>query len=129
MSVQVDVESPEDIVRILRNAIASYPDAVEQAMWQEGEAIMNDSRRECPVDTGILRASSLQYPEVTVTPAAATLRLGYHTNYAVYVHERLDLYHAPPTKAKFLEDPVRAHAPKFIQNIVQRIEAIIGGTA
>lgn len=31
--------------------------------------------------------------------------ISYGTHYGVYVHERLDVYHKPPTQAKFLSDP------------------------
>jgi len=45
--------------------------------------------------------------------AQAGVNVVYDTPYAVYVHEDLTKYHAPPTQAKFLEQPAR---DSFIQN-------------
>ncbi len=33
--------------------------------------------------------------------------VGYTQDYAVYVHENMGAYHAPPTQAKYLEQPAR----------------------
>lgn len=35
--------------------------------------------------------------------------VGYGTDYGIYVHENLTAYHAPPTQAKFLEQPARTN--------------------
>jgi hypothetical protein len=42
--------------------------------------------------------------------ANVKLNVGYEAPYAVFVHERLDLYHVPPTQAKYLEQPAREWA-------------------
>ena len=47
--------------------------------------------------------------------------LGYRAPYALIVHERLDLYHKPPTKAKFLEEPVRRMQGQIGETIVKAI--------
>lgn len=43
--------------------------------------------------------------------------VGYTAEYAIFVHERLDLHHEPPTQAKFLEQPLREHANEFAAGI------------
>jgi hypothetical protein len=42
--------------------------------------------------------------------ANVKLNVGYEAPYTIFVHERLDLYHEPPTQAKFLEQPAREWA-------------------
>lgn len=37
----------------------------------------------------------------------ASVIIGFNTNYAAAVHERLDLHHEPPGQAKFLESALR----------------------
>lgn len=37
------------------------------------------------------------------------LHVGFAAPYCVFVHERTDVYHAPPTQAKFLEQPARQY--------------------
>jgi hypothetical protein len=61
------------------------------------------------------------------------------SEYAAPVHEIIEAYHEPPTKAKFLEDPVYEHASlmepvlaAYMRGIIKpeyRIEAIIEGIA
>lgn len=88
--------------------------------------IMNDSLDQCPIDTGTLRRSSgIELAEQT-GPHEVSVTMGYGygddvnpetrrpaAEYAVPVHERVEALHAPPTKAKFLEDPVFEHASQY----------------
>jgi hypothetical protein len=39
--------------------------------------------------------------------AKVVYEVGYTAPYAIFVHENLELYHAPPTQAKYLEQPAR----------------------
>jgi hypothetical protein len=39
--------------------------------------------------------------------ASFTFTISYTADYAIYVHERLDQHHEPPTSAKFLEKAMR----------------------
>lgn len=45
------------------------------------------------------------------------LAVGYLAFYAIYVHERLDVYHAPPTMAKWLETTYRRVAGRMAKII------------
>lgn len=90
-------------------------------IYQAEVDIMYVSQTEVPVDTGTLRASGrVLEPERHGDTIVGTIGYGYGeqvnpktgqlaAQYAVPVHERLDVRHAPPTKAKFLEDPCRAY--------------------
>lgn len=94
--------------------------AFNHAVVLEGERIMAESKGECPVDTGALRASGnvSQEEEGTVT-------LGYPLDYAVYVHENLSAIH-PTGKAKFLEDPVNRNLPILPETIGSAIARALG---
>jgi hypothetical protein len=65
--------------------------------------------------------------EITAMAAKAqdpTVRLvvGYDQEYAVYVHERLDLFH-PVGQAKFLEQPARQYAAAMGRRVSQAMKA------
>lgn len=59
----------------------------------------------CPIDTGVLKESG--YLEVAETPRGPEGEVGYAKGneppYAIWVHERLDLHHVFPTRAKWLQ--------------------------
>jgi hypothetical protein len=69
-----------------------------------------------PVETGALKRSGRVVREA-VTADGVVLSIAYggpseprYVDYAVYVHERLDVRHAPPTQAKFIEVPMLRYA-------------------
>lgn len=60
----------------------------------------------CPIETGLLRSYSLiELPEGD--EERFVIRIVFYAPYALYVHERVELNHAAPTQAKFLERAVR----------------------
>jgi hypothetical protein len=105
------------------------------------EIIMDESLEQCPIETGTLRRSArvgmlgmknvrgaggLFIGASSYAAGESMVILGYGfgdeinpktrrpaSEYAVPVHEIIDAYHKPPTKAKFLEDPVMEHAPEM----------------
>jgi len=103
--------------------------------------IMSDSAREVPVRTGQLRRSGTNNgnapPDMEGGPSntidamgGVYVDFGYGTLYAVYVHENLEARHKPPTKAKFLEDPVNRHADELGTVILDVADKIfLGGGA
>jgi hypothetical protein len=89
--------------------------------------VIEQSKREVPVDTGALRASAfVEDPQINDKEEKVTIELGYGrqatqinpesglatTSYMVDQHENL-LYFHKVGKAKYLEDPVRSLTPKF----------------
>lgn len=108
-------QAGDDIVERLKEAMNAF--AFE---------IMADSLSECPIDTGTLRRSSGIELAEQIGPDIVKVEMGYGygdeinpdtrrpaAEYAVPVHELVEAKHAPPTKAKFLEDPVHAHAAEY----------------
>ena len=68
-----------------------------EGMQEAAEGVLVRSSQLVPVDSGTLRESGRAVSDGLV--AAVT----YTADYAVYVHERLDVYH-PDGQAKFLEN-------------------------
>lgn len=76
---------------------------------------------EVPVDTGDLKKSGyLQLGSLRGKPRVE-MGYGYHNSppYAQLVHERTDIRHQSPTKAKYLQDPVMAD----LNNVYSRLGA------
>lgn len=115
------------------------------AMDAFAEIIMEESQEQCPVETGTLKRSARIYRGPGNGPAArgaggrfvreTTVVIGYGfgdeinpktrrpaAEYAEPVHEIIEAYHEPPTKAKFLEDPVIEHAPMMEEYLATRMQ-------
>jgi hypothetical protein len=93
-------------------------DETKQAFTNELEDLLSVSVEQAPVKTGNLRGSASL--EINKAPGVLKARLGYGAEYAIYVHERLEVAH-PVGKAKFLEDPVNERRDRLIQNIINRV--------
>jgi len=87
--------------------------AAREGVDQFGEAVLTRAKELCPVDTGALRRSGTARP-AEVHGTVVTKSLGFDTNYAAAVHERLDLRHKPPTQAKFLKFAMKELDHKFL---------------
>lgn len=90
------------------------------------------TQRACPVFSGRLRASG--YLEITETKAGyARVELGYAKGgdppYAIFVHERVDIAHAFPTTAKFVQGPVLEDIPEIYKRLKAWYAGYISGGA
>lgn len=105
------------VLKALKREENATRKAVAGAIYQEGQAILSESKKQVPVDTGRLRQSAnVSRPKPTGDPVAI---LSYGTDYALAVHERLEVNH-PTGKAKFLEDPVNAAKLGYARRIADR---------
>lgn len=87
------------------------------------------SQEYCPVGkTGNLKASG--YLEAEAFRDGTRVEIGYGKNgfpeYAIFVHERTDAHHEPPTKAKFLEDAINEDFFNLQDRIVQGLRIRLG---
>jgi hypothetical protein len=116
--------------------------AVGRALWDAAQAIGNESQNLVPVDLGDLKGS-MSYERSGVTTTTPVIEIRYGTPYALYQHERLDLYHpgrnpkrksatpgtgptAPGTEGgspKYLEFPFLEETSQYPQKLVERIRA------
>ena len=94
--------------------------AALQAVDQFGEHVIGDAQQLTPVKTGALKASGTTEPAVR-EGGKITKRIGFNTDYAAAVHERLDLHHAQG-QAKYLETAVRNNAAKMAPFVAERVK-------
>lgn len=101
--------------------------AVGRILYAEAYGIINTAIPLTPVDTGFLRQSAhVDFPEVE--GERVEVAFGYAAEYAVHVHERMDLHH-PVGQPKFLEQPLLAWKADALGRIAAAIrqQNIFGG--
>jgi hypothetical protein len=111
--------------------------ALGKALFAEGKEVIEEAAKQVPVDTGALLRSRFVTPpikkkdEVKVvcgfgTDSVVNPKTGQPTkDYAIYVHERLDVKH-PVGKAKFLEDPLNEARVGLEKRLAARVITILG---
>ena len=105
----IDLAGGDELIRKLKALGEKAQTIVGGALYREAEAIMTESKKQCPVDLGNLRASgSVSLPELQGAMVVVTLGYGGpsgsgnhggETNkkdvgYAIVQHEDLDLDHS-----------------------------------
>lgn len=116
--------------RLVEHAV---PQAAVRALYQLGEEILTQSQEIVPVDTGSLKRSGhTTLPAIEGDQIVVTIGYGGPSApYALPVHERIDVFHRPPTQAKFLESPVLAAAKRLETALTQAVQNSVreGGRA
>ena len=114
----------ENLNKVIRSIEATSPLALRYAV----KPIYDESQNLVPVDTGKLKASG--FIEVRKNTRGVTAVIGYargnNPHYAAFVHERLDLYHEPPTQAKFLEEAANRHMGKIPARYADYVKRHVG---
>jgi len=109
--------------QLLKDKRKKYPGAFAAALFQVGGDIFSESQEEVPVDTGRLRASGGVYPPPFIKNPV--VKIGYGTNYGLYVHEDPKKRHGPVIgrgvgqKYKFLEDPFNRALKTFREKLAR----------
>lgn len=87
----------------------------QRGIYARALSIFQKSQVLVPVEFGTLRSSgTISQPRQT--SGGWEVEIGYGgaaSEYAIYVHEITSNYHAPPTQAKFLEQPAMEEAARF----------------
>ena len=133
-------------LRELADALEANREAVQyalgRALWDAANQIGNASQELVPFDFGELK-DSMSYETRGIGTASPEVEIRYGTPYALYQHEKLDLYHpardgnksagrkgtgptAPGTPGgspKYLEFPFLAETSKYPQGLVDRVRA------
>lgn len=121
--VSVQLTGDEEVMRNLIKYADIYTKETREALKQEADLIMSESKKECPIDTGRLRSSAYVQAQ---NSGDVVVEMGYSdVDYAIYVHEDLTKYHHYPTKAKFLEDPLNRAAPELAGKICDRVKGAV----
>ena len=97
--------------------------AFRVGIGKAGYFLLQKSQEIVPVDTGKLYRSGFNRL-ARDTRNTLTYQVGYSKKYAVYVHERLDLRHAPGKSAKFLEKPARRYRKTLIKIIEDEVKKV-----
>lgn len=118
------LDGPTALKRLIGAFATLYPEEMGNALYRVGQGTLNKSARLVPVDTGVLRGSRY-IDDPDVRPGRIAVSMGYSTDYAAEVHERLDVPHNPPTQAKYLEDPLLEDLPIYPQAILEAVEGLI----
>ena len=111
-----------EMTRKLQEIRQRYPKVIANAMYQEAQIEMTESKRRVPVDTGTLRASgTVGRPVIRGEVINVTLSYGGAAkDYAIIQHERLDFFHEVG-EAKFLESVLNESAPHMNARLARRI--------
>ena len=117
MPADVDIS---DFVKALQDYGGQTLTTLEAAVDEFCGHVLTESNILCPIEWGDLRASGNSGTPQTQN-GVVSQTISYGADYAIFVHERLDLRHAPPTQAKFLETSVRANERKLEPFLVERL--------
>lgn len=126
--VNITFNGLDELTNAFLTAGKDAPDAVHQALYEEAHEAFLLSQKVVPVDTGALRSSGLVTSSMTGSVARAQISYGgAASSYAIYVHELPPsrAKHAPPTRWKFLERPVKEYAKEMEQRMRVRVIDII----
>jgi len=110
----------DDLQRILRKLDAEEVrrhEALRTGIYMVAAKLLRSSIRMVPVDTGRLRATA--YVTLPTMGNHIKCRLGYGTNYAVYVHERTNAHHRPPTRSHYLSIPLQKARATFVSDVAR----------
>jgi|SRR6476469_6065202 len=109
----------QDFGKVLAQAEQAIRAAMVQGVHEACDDLLSVSRDEIPYDQGDLSNSGLAAVEATATGANGAV--GYDTPYAARQHEDPTLRHQDGRKARFLGDPLRENADRYLDHIASTI--------
>jgi hypothetical protein len=125
--ISVEVTGLDKLIENLQQYGQKALQAIGAEMYIEAEATMTESKTECPVDTGALRASgTVALPEFK--DQGVVVEMGYGgpaAPYALYVHEDPQAVH-PVGNYKYLENPVNRRASGMTERIGRGVQRRLG---
>jgi len=141
-----NVASPDVIKADFARLAREYPNlAAETLVDVVDRDIGPETLQEVPVETGDLsRSWTGARNGVKIEDGRLYIDIGYGMNYALYVHEippgdlklpgggaAADIgrtaYHRPPTKWKYLGDPVNRNIGRVPQRLLDKVDKTMGG--
>lgn len=115
------VKGEKKIKQNLAKAVVSYQDALAAATYVEALNILKESRKRVPVETGRLRNTGYAAPPGKISNPVA--QVGYDTEYAVPVHERVEVFHEVGGPL-YLKSVVDKHTAGYSTRISRRAKAL-----
>jgi hypothetical protein len=124
--MDVVLDGTDGLMRVITRA-ADAGKLLEQAMVAEAGTTMEAAKRITPYFAGALRASGkVEKPKRDANVVSIDITFGgAAAPYALWVHERVDLHHQPPTQAKFLESAALERAPQYTRHLAERMAQIL----
>ena len=114
------VQGVMDLAATIAKQEAVTMKGLRKGLYRAGLFLQRESQKIVPVDTTVLRESATTIMEGSGMDVAAVV--SYATDYAVYVHENLEVKHKPGKQAKFLETPLREQRDRLQEIIVDAIQ-------
>ena len=109
----------DNIIKNYEAVISDIKGATNAVLKEALTPTFEKAKEYTPKDTEALVNSG--YLEVKGRGANAKAEIGFGKGgkpfYAVYVHERTDLHHASPTRAKFLQGALEEDLPKLLPRL------------
>jgi hypothetical protein len=126
---RLEVEGMNDLLEMLVKGGRNAVELSGRYLYAHAVKVFEASQLEVPVDTGALRSSGfITQPYVFGNQVAISIVYGQAAApYALWVHEIMEYYHEPPTKAKFLEDPLTNSLEEFRVGFRQVLEDAVSG--
>ena len=113
----------QELTRIINSIDGVTPAAIEYGL----QPIFDKSQLYVPVDTGDLQLSGFLRAEKTSSGARGII--GYAAKgkpfYAAIVHERLDVQHKSPTRAKYLQEAVQEELHQVRPRIIEYLQSML----
>jgi hypothetical protein len=119
----------DDLTRLFKSICDQFVEVSAPLMKNALEPTFEKSQEYCPKRTGELVRSG--YLEITDFRGSPRVEMGYgrggNPYYAVLVHENLNMYHKPPTQAKFLQRAVEEDIADIAIRIGKNYKKFMGG--
>lgn len=130
----IELVGIKELANLVRTGGNKALQALAKGLYLEATMAFNESQTLVPVDTGILRSSGhVNSPKIDTDSVEITIAYGGPaTPYALFVHERIyapsgkKVYHRPPTRAKYLETPVKRRAKGMGGRLTQLVKIELG---
>jgi hypothetical protein len=118
----------KDLTNIITSIVTQFGEASEDLILEALEPTFEKAKSYTPYRTGELRGSG--YLEKVGFRGRPRVEMGFarggFPHYAVLVHEDLNMYHNPPTQAKFLQRAVEEDIADIAIRIGQNYKKFMG---
>lgn len=121
--VSVELEGSDRLARLFQRASdRGTLDVLAQAMTGKANAILNESKRIAPFDTGVLKDSGrVENPKIDATGVEVEITYGgAAAAYAGVQHWDTTLNHPNGKQALYLQTPVLAAKDTFVRSVMGR---------
>lgn len=118
---EIKLEGFVELNNKFKKSISEITSVVEDALLDCGNDLQQKAVDITPIDTGALRASAFTEAESGSNPSVI---VGFEEEYAIFVHENLEAHH-PVGQAKFLEQPLKENADKYVGHVRDKVQELI----